>query len=373
MSPKEAKDGEPRAKRRKVVKASTDRISLDLYGAGREWEHINSERADGAVAIHNQLFLFPQHLADNRGKVIQASNDYGQTWYDYSELPHPIIGSNILPVYSPLGTVVYVIGGLRSYASNLNEWDSKQRFVSKHTTEIWRSRDFMKTFELVTDKSEFGHNTFLSSAADDDGTLYVLVSQSSTYTAGLWKSNDMGVTWQRSRESLYALAAMKNHQACIAHRNRLYGVTFRGGLSKRLVYGENSGETWREIKPDFTPQFIIKDVKGDRVICFTSNDIYVLAGDSTEWTRLPNDWRKKTKPFEPQHSKGYMPTAAYSFDNGTVLLRVELPGERINWFISHAEKARLVNAKVTLSMYLGRKGIDAVLFKETIAPFLFPF
>ena len=121
-------------------------FSVHRYCAGRNWRALHEYDLGHILAIGETLYRFDSCVHEpNESRVILASDDYGKTWESYSMLPYPMEDFGVLPVTTCGKVVVYLMGGRRAISRRV-----------QITADVWISNDLLKTFELVTDKAEFG-------------------------------------------------------------------------------------------------------------------------------------------------------------------------------------------------------------------------
>ena len=194
-SKRPVKKPEVRVKRVKGAKREdAASISLQHYCAGLEWEVFIDSNSMHSIAIGNQLFRFIYRYPPGDTLIIQSSTDYGATWSDYSVIVPRLRYFTVVPVVRGNQTLVYVIGRRLLFIPG------GQAQVST-LSDVWVSRDVLKTFELVTDKAEFGAHEIYHCVADENGKLYLQVSDYPADSSDIWISEDQGYSWKNQRVS----------------------------------------------------------------------------------------------------------------------------------------------------------------------------
>ena len=92
-----------------------DRFSLSRYRAGERWDMFNVMPFDYLVHVGNTLYATTQREIGTHA-LIQASDDYGMTWREYSQVPADIESCTTL--YSQSENLIYLIGGQRKFPIN---------------------------------------------------------------------------------------------------------------------------------------------------------------------------------------------------------------------------------------------------------------
>ena len=300
---------------------------------------------------------------------ITASDDYGQNWYEYSDLPSPMRRFTPLVVQSKSSCDVYLMAGLRVFPQDPGvEWWA--------TMEVWRSSDRMKTLQLVTDNPGFGLTSPSSrgAATGDEGTLYYFKGLESTLFE-IWKSTNRGLSWTmtRSRDAPRVAVDQKSVQY---FNGQLYaiGEIYNALDSNRwgLIRSADEGKTWSTCPVKFIPKAILKDPKLNRLIFLTVVSMYVLDGVSGKFGLLRNDLCSPINAASSKEILGRCTPQACLFANGAMLLTLYPPLVPF-LFMSFPAKILTARDKKLLANFLDSLGIHSLLFQENISPFLFPY
>ena len=364
-------DAEPPVKRKR--KSPEEPFSVHRYCAGRNWHALHENDLGHILAIGKRLYRFDSYVYEpNESRVILASDDYGKTWESYSMLPYPMEDFGVLPVTTCGKVVVYLMGGRRAISRRV-----------QITADVWISNDLLKTFELVTDKAEFGPRVKPQCFARSDGTLLVhngwIRESENVYPIDNWISKDGGRSWALTdRNWWYSKhpdsfpTIQRPLRRFMAFDNAIYALTERYD-KQTLCHTVDRETAWREVPHEsFIPQTVVADKLSDRLIAFSTTNCYYMGRGTEKWIKLGNDWRTKMLTFIPTGNKKFRGHAAHCFSDGVILLTasasIDYSTGTFN-VISYPERGLALHHKTLLAMYLARFRIDSALF----ARFLFPY
>ena len=360
-------ESQPIAKRRKLSQ-NADRISIPLYGAGRIWKDAFAEELRGnLIAIGQRMFRFSGRFDRDEpdlSDLIEASDDKGKTWYEYSKITFDKHHFTVLPVYSKQATLVYFIGWRELFVDG--SW--------QESYEVWVSKDELLTFELVCNDAGFNH--ILSCfACEAEGVLYYYQHGYDARYCRLWKSKDMGKTWTTSWDNQGYDSKKPILISMASQRGLLFGITCKRfpSVSYHLLSSEDGGDNWKKADCRVEPRLLLQDPIFDRLLCFSATDCFELRGDSKEWLKSNAFWRNQLYGFDDVAIKTVRPEKGCIFGDGSILIAAVSRNYVSGYALSCPDNERASRHKIMLAMYLGRRGIDSALFRDAIAPFLFPY
>ena len=373
---------DPPKKRKRTQKSQEARVSIENYVGGRKWEPMPAERRspDQPLVIRNKLYRFPMHNYPMH-RAIEASDDYGATWYSYSQLPHDIAGFAICTLRRGSIDFVYIIGGQRSLPFD----DHDSRFCP--TAEVWCSVDLMKTFFLMTSDAGFGPVYDLSVAVRSNREIIISGRQKAPrYEEGnfdTWISTD-GKSWTLTgsfrppRYSVYVDGYMRMKRgSLLTYKNKLFAtreVVYRGKATDTLVESLDDGRTWQVC--DFQVNALISDTLSDRLIGFTNTECFEQLGGCGEWLNLGNEWRKQMLTLTQQCKKLFRYPSAICFSDGVIRLSAETltdGNSHTHYVLSRPDRSLAYSHKAFVSLCFAQLGIDTALFRYKIIPLLFPY
>lgn len=185
------------------------------------------------------------------------------------------------------------------------------------TPDVWRTRDPLEEWELVTASAPWG-SRFLHMAGALNGVLYVMGGQSdiddkSTAKRDVWASSDGGVTWTRLADAPWAPRGMVYDP--VEYRGELWlvaGGTYGGTRDYFNDVWRFDGATWTEVLPNGHAQFTGRAyhnvvVFGGRLWLSAGwrnanlNDVYSTT-DGKRWQEQPDT------PWAVEHAAGLAAT-----------------------------------------------------------------
>ena len=352
-----------------------ERLSLQNYGAGRDWEVRMALTRTQMIAVEEMLFQFVYAPAD--GTTIRASSDYGIHWYEHSKTPHDIMHLEAITGRDTSGSFVYIIGSSR-YATEDND-----TYDIENVAEVWLSKDAMMTFELVTENAEFFGTDIFASCVRSDGSILFLGNLNDEPCT--WLSKDCGKTWSKlfkfdAHNPGHVLASLIVPGPIVAFEYCLYAKTendydaFDRGMKRyEFIKSKDNGITWERLPLDFCPLALVHDTNCNRLISFNPKDAYQMCSGATEFAKLQPSWRCAL-PGGADHS-GSDPflVDAFVFSSGNIMLNVHAWVHDIACIISRPRRYAVRRDKMFLGIIFARFGVSLGLFTNMIAPFIFPF
>ena len=299
---------------RKVRLTTTDQARVSHYPTSlaehplqRCWENLDpSFKLSQTIAVGDTLFIVD-------GNMIQASTDFGKTWFDYSMLPIEFDKFDILPVQCKSEFLI-----LLNLSSRFFEFNDS--LDSRAVAEIWLSRDFMKTFELVTDNAEFGPRRHVSCLARSDGSILLNggTIDDVFQLSDTWISRDGCKTWEKlSDRSEWTLRSV------VCNGNTLYAIGLHYDEPARLVLSIKGGETWKECDAlKCVPEALINHECLRELICFTSTECMTLQPGSLYWTPVRIPWQEPSMSIRPKQFKAVLNYTARVFAYGVIVVNV---------------------------------------------------
>ena len=339
------------------------RFTLSNYYAGHHWKSLEIDDDDDAprVAIGNKLYRSPNRMQWTGPNLIQVSDDYGISWRTHLELESSIIQFEVLPAQSADTPVVYCI--------------AVKRVGEDHFSELWVTRDSMRTFQIVNSRTEFGTRWNATFLAIDERALLISggrshLDGSEEWVQDTWISADGGYSWTEIVPHCPGTRAIEFvRNAMICHKTKLYAVLHAILISKLiLAFSTDGGETWQKIPCPLEPRALIK--QSDRILCFSDGE-YVQLPEDPELADISSLERHKTTTVI-RSGQRLKSLTIHCFSSGDMLLDAFTHSHGLASAISHPDRALYASHRLLLKLVLGRCGIDTALFDVNISPFLFP-
>ena len=126
------------------------------------------------------------------------------------------------------------------------------------------------------------------------------------------------------------------------------------------------------MKTEFVPHIIFKDHYLDRVFSFSLNDWFELVDGVTAWRKVDSDLHEVLHGYTSDRPQRIAPYKVCLMRDGVLVLGGTIRAKPY-CAISYPDRGRANKDRTLLLMYLGRRAVDAVLFRAHIAPFLFPY
>ena len=211
-----------------------------LCPAGQNWEWL--ERSSE----------FPLVIGDTLYQVrerIYKSIDYGKVWSDYAELPSGLKDIRMLAVEKGQETLVYLFG-----VRNTRENGSR--------SEVWVSKDMMKTFELVNPNAAYGFRRLNAAVARPDGSLYIHGGRKNN-KAQVFESwvSENGQQWERvlTMTDIDDKPVPASLNGLVAVGSDIYAVAIdESNLTMLGLYKSvDSGESWNSVDVPFAKKSAI--------------------------------------------------------------------------------------------------------------------
>ena len=342
------------------------RFTLSNYYAGHHWKSLEIDDDDGAprVAVGNKLYRSPNGIKWTGSQVIQVSDDYGISWRTHLELESSIIRFEVLPAQSADAPVVYCI--------------AVKRVGEDHFSELWVTRDSMRTFQIVNSRTEFGTRWNATFFAIDERALLIsggrsyLDHGSEEWVDDTWISADGGYSWTEidpKCPGTVGISFVRN--SLISHKSKLYALVKQWFVWKLiLAYSTDGGKNWQKMPCPFEPWALLKESLSERILCFADGE-YVQLPEDPELADI-STLDRQTSTAVTCSWKELESLRVHCFRNGDMLLDAFTHSDRLTSAISHPDRALYASHRMFLKLVLGECGIDTALFDLNISPFLFP-
>ena len=346
-----------------------DAITLHHYCAGFAWETWQEYTPKGSpVAVGDQVFRFMDSYDYNKYSdvfkyyiLVEASDDYAKTWYEYSRFDCELRQFRVLPIHQKSKTIVYFIGQASSHSE---------------TGQVWVSKDLLKTIELVNENTGFAIPEQFDFTAGLDNVFILFLGVEFQLIENTWISHDLGQSWESNAQNgIETYKGIRRLNMITVHRDRMYAQHVKSQVPT-LVFSTDRGLTWKPEPCNFAPCLLIADNRGDRLLCFMNSGIYQLVGDSVQWEMLPCQWQTHLECIRLELFPVWSRYNSLLFGNCVILVPVTNRATGYSnqqYLISHPDHGKARKDKTRLAINLARRGIDSALFVAHLAPFLFPY
>ena len=343
-------------------------ITLHHYSAGFAWKTWQEYTPKGSpVAIGDQMFHIiesppgTEYASVKPNILIEASDDYGKTWYEYSRFDCELSQFRALAIHQKSATLVYLVGSASRHSQ---------------TGQVWVSKDLLETIELVNENTGFNVTFSYGFTAVFDNVLRWILGTRFDAIEDTWISHDLGQSWESNAQNgIETYKGIRRLNMITVHRDQMYAQRVQSHVPT-LICSTDSGLTWKPEPFNLAPCLLIADNRGDRVLCFMNSGIYQLVGDSVHWEILPCQWQTNLECSRLELYSVWSNYNPFLLRNGVILIPVTNRATGYSnqlYLISRPDHGKARKDKTLLAMYLARGGIDSALFLAHLAPFLFPY